>query len=232
MTRFQILSLVGIVGAAALCPIHYLLVARRQPQPGLGERRVRRYNWIERLLHAVLALSFLVLAVTGFWASIGWGGPMTGYSLMLHTTAGAVFACTVAAMLLVWAADHAFTKADGQWLGRGGCLSTAGDLPAGRFTAGDKVYFWLAAVLTLAALLSMLLSMVPLLDTAGQHLMYDLHRYATLVLVMITIWHAYATTLAKPGGLGAIASGYVGRGWVKRYHPLWGAGSGQGSDRT
>jgi len=226
MSLFQIISIVGIGGTLAFLPLHYLLFARRQPHPGLGERTVRRYNLWERLVHAALLVSFLVLAVTGFIASIGWGGPMKGYMLMLHTTCGAVFAVSVGVMLLTWAADHAFTSHDGQFLARGGCLAHRKDLPAARFTGGDKVYFWMAAVLALAALLTMLLSMIPLLGTTGQALMYETHRYATLVLVMITIWHAYATTLAKPGTFGALISGYVSTAWAKRYHPMWGKATG------
>lgn len=231
MSLFQIISILGIGGAVALCPIHYLLVGRRQPHPGHGDRRVRRYNLWERLVHLALVVSFLVLAVTGFWASIGWNGPMRGYVLMMHTTCGAVFAVTVGISLVTWAADHAFRKEDGRWLWRGGCLSAKGDLPAARFNAGEKIYFWLAAPLTAAALLSMLLSMIPLLGQAWQHLMYHTHRYSTLVLVILTIWHAYMTTLAKPGGLGAILSGFVSSAWAKRYHPLWGSGAGQGHTR-
>jgi formate dehydrogenase subunit gamma len=231
MSLFQIVSIAGIVGTLAFLPLHYLLFARRQPHPGLGQRTVRRYSLWERLVHLALTVSFLVLAVTGFAASIGWGGPMKGYVLMLHTTCGAVFAVSVGAMLLTWAADHAFNSHDGQFLARGGCLTYRKDLPAARFTGSDKVYFWMAAVLTLVALLTMLLSMIPLLGTPGQSLMYETHRYSTLVLVMITIWHAYATTLAKPGTLGSLISGYVSAAWAKRYHPLWGKPTGLGPVR-
>jgi formate dehydrogenase gamma subunit len=225
MSLFQMVSIVGIGGTLAWIPLHYFLFARRQPHPGLGERTVRRYSLWERLVHAALLVSFLVLGVTGFVASIGWGGPMKGYVLMLHTTCGAVFAVSVAVMLLTWAADHAFNSHDGQFLARGGYLAYRKDLPAARFTGYDKLYFWMAGVLTLAALLSMLLSMIPVLGTAGQALMYEAHRYSTLVLVMITIWHAYATTLAKPGTFGALLSGYVSGAWAKRYHPMWGKAS-------
>jgi formate dehydrogenase subunit gamma len=225
MSLFQMISIAGIGGTLAFLPLHYLLFARRQPHPGLGTRTVRRYSLWERLVHVALLVSFLVLAVTGFVASIGWGGPMKGYMLMLHTTCGAVFAVSVGAMLLTWAADHAFNSHDNHFLTRCGCLTYRKDLPAARFTGGDKVYFWLASVLTLVALLSMLLSMIPLLGTAGQALMYEAHRYSTLVLVMITIWHAYATTLAKPGTFGALVSGYVSAAWAKRYHPMWGKAS-------
>jgi len=225
MSLYQTLSILGIGGTAGVCVLHYLLVGRRMPHPGHGRRSILRYNLWERFLHLVLLATFLVLAVTAFWASIGWGGPMTGYNLMLHTTCGAIFAVAVAVMLVTWAADHAFGKHDGLWLRAGGCCSTRGDLPAGRFGAGDKIYFWIAAPLTLMLLLTMLLSMVPIFGTAGQHVMYDLHRYAALVLMIATIWHAYATTLMKPGGLTAILRGRVSSGWAERYHPLWGGRS-------
>lgn len=226
MSLFQILSVLGIGGAVLACPLHYVLVARRQPHPGHGERRVRRYNLWERLVHAALLATFLVLALTGFWAAIGWDGPMSGYTLMIHTTCGAVFSVCVGVMLLTWAADHAFAAHDGRWMRAGGCCSTRGDLPAGRFNANGKIYFWMAGLLALVALLSMLLSMVPLLGQYGQHLMYHVHRYSTLVLVIATIWHAYVTTLAKPGGLGAIVWGRASSAWVRRYHPLWGPHAG------
>jgi len=222
MTGFQLYAAVAIVAVLVAMPIHYVLFARRQPHPGLGERHVKRYNVWERLVHLALLASFIVLAWTGFSASIGWGGPMHGYLLMIHTTSGAVFAVTVGIMFLTWAADHAFTKCDLQWIRDGGCLATK-ELPAGRFSAGDKMYFWLAGLLTLVALLSMLLSMIPVLGTGGQALMYDVHRWSTLVLVLATLWHAYVT-LAKPGALTAILTGRVSAAWVKRFHPLWGAG--------
>jgi len=225
MSGFQIVSTLGIVGAAGLCVLHWLAIGRRMPRPGLGQRVFLRYSLWERFLHLVLAVTFLVLAVTGFWASIGWGGPMTGYTLMIHTTCGAVFAVAVAAMLVTWAADHAFTDADCRWLAGGGCCSTRADLPAGRFNASDKIYFWLAAPLTLALLLTMLLSMVPVLGTAGQHLMYEVHRWCALGMVVLTIWHGYATVVLKPGSWGALLDGRVSGGWIKRFHPLWTAGA-------
>ena len=222
MSGFQLYATVGIVAAVLATAVHYILVARRRPHPGLGLRSVLRYSLWQRLVHLALLVSFLALAATGFYASIGWGGPMSGFLLMVHTIFGAVFAVSVAAMLVTWAAGHAFAPPDGQWLRLGGCLSAAGDLPAGQFDAGDKVYFWLAAALGLATLLSMLLSMTSLFGTTGQALLYDVHRWSALVLVIATIWHAYMTTLAKPGAIGALLSGRVSRAWAERYHPLWG----------
>jgi formate dehydrogenase subunit gamma len=208
MSGFQLQSAVILAIAILVCPIHWVLVARRRPQPGLGMKTVRRYSVWERLVHLGLLVSFTVLAFTGFYATIGWGGPMKGYTLMIHTTFGAVFAVTCGFMLLTWANDHAFGRSHG------------------RFDCGQKLYFWLAGLLVLVALLTMLLSMINLFGTSGQALMYTLHRWATLVLLVATVWHVYATTLAKPGTLGSLVSGFVGGGWVERFHPLWGKGAG------
>jgi len=223
MSLFQILSILGIGGAVGVCLIHYVLVGRRMPHPGHGQRRLLRYNLWERFLHVVLLALFAVLLVTGFWSVIVHGERLAGYMLMIHTTCGAVFAVAVAAMLVTWAADHAFTDHDCQWLKAGGCCSARGDLPAGRFNAADKIYFWLAAPLVLVLLLSMLLSMVTVFGTEGQELMLLVHRAAAIALVVFTIWHAYGTTLVKPGGLTAILWGRVSTGWARRFHPLWGA---------
>ena len=149
MTLYQTLSIVAIVGTLGACALHYLAVDRRMPRPAIGRRSVLRYTLWERFLHLVLLVLFLVLAVTAYWASIGWGGPMAGYSLMIHTTCGAVFGVAVAAMLITWAAGHAFGKHDCRWLTKGGPWSACGDLPAGRFNAGDKIFFWVAGALTL-----------------------------------------------------------------------------------
>jgi|WetSurMetagenome_2_1015567.scaffolds.fasta_scaffold125057_2 formate dehydrogenase subunit gamma len=222
MSGFQLEAAVILAAAIFLCPVHWVLIARRRPRPGLGVRTVRRYSGWERLVHLGLVVSFLVVACTGFYASIRWGGPMTGYMLMIHTTFGAVFAVTALFMLITWAADHAFSKEDGRWMTRGGCLSAAGNLPAGRFDAGQKIYFWFAGLAALAALLTMILSMVPLLGTAGQTFMYTMHRWWTLALAVATIWHVYMTVFAKPGTWWSLVSGYVGSAWADLFHPQWG----------
>ena len=66
---FQIVSIVGIAGSFAAAGLHYAAVGRNRPRDA-GERTVRRYNLWERLVHAVLALGFVGLFVTGFWPAV------------------------------------------------------------------------------------------------------------------------------------------------------------------
>ena len=95
-------------------------------------------------------------------------------------------------------------------------------LPSGQLQNFDplqKTYLWMGGVLGLVLLVTMLLSMVPLIGSQGQHLLLDIHRWSALLLLMLTVLHTSRTVLGKPGGLSALCTGKVNAEWVKKYHP-------------
>jgi formate dehydrogenase gamma subunit len=222
MELFQLLSILGLGGTLAAAALHFAIARPRRFGPPPGEPRdLVRLNLWERLVHAALVLSFLVLLVTSFVPALQ-GGRMTGYLLMLHTMAGAALALSLVAMMLTWAVDCRFLRHDGEWIRQGGCCRDKPEgLLAGRFDAAEKAYFWAAGILGASTLLTMMLSMVPLFGTTGQQVLYEIHRYSALVLVMATIGHTYRTTLAKPGTWRALLWGRVSAKWAKHYHALW-----------
>ncbi len=217
MTLYQTASLVGILGTAALCLVHFALTRPWRTAPPREPRDVPRYSRWERLVHAAVAVGFVALAVTAYWAALR-GERMESWLLMAHTAGSSLFFAGVLAMGLTWAWHCRFGRADGAWLRRPR-LGPGG--PAGRFDALGKAYFWLAGIATLVLTLTMMLSMVDLLGSAGQLWMYEAHRWTALVLLATTILHIYRSVLAKPGGLVAIARGRVSRAWARRYHPAW-----------
>jgi len=217
---FRILAIIAICGAVAVAAVHFLLVGLRRLGLEVGPPEVRRLSLWERLVHALTMLSFLVLAVTGFLASLA-GHRMTGYSLMLHCTAAPAFIIGLAFMTLTWAEDCRYARHDLDWLRACPCLKREEGAPAGRFDAAQKTFFWLVALLGIPVALSSVLSMFPLAGTTGQELLYETHRYSALLLVMVTIVHTYNQTLGRPGTWRALLSGKVGANWAKRYHPLW-----------
>jgi formate dehydrogenase subunit gamma len=222
MTLFQLASIVGLGGTVALAAVHYLVFQPRLDPPAAAPRDLKRYSRWERLVHAVTMVGFLVLLVTSFVPAL-LGRPLRdfGYLLMLHTSASSLFFVGLLAMVLVWAEDCRFKKHDLVWLRQCRCCVSGGEGPADRFDLLQKLYFWLAAVLGLALLVSTMLAMVDLFGTAGQEWLYEIHRWTALALAMATIVHAYRTTLAKPGTWRALLSGTVSAAWAKRYHPLW-----------
>jgi len=222
MNGFQLISLAGLGGTVLAIALHFVIARPRRGAPSAREPRdVPRLTRWERLVHAVLLLAFLVLLATSGWPTLR-GERMSGYFLMVHTVAGAVFAVALVAMMITWAADARFQATDVAWLRRQKVISEGPDgAPAGRFDPIEKAYFWTAGILGLATLISTMLSMVPLFGTVGQTVLYEIHRYAALLLVMATVVHLYRTTLAKPGTLGILSTGRVSQAWANHHHALW-----------
>lgn len=216
---FRTVTIYTVVGVVALALLHFLLAGRKVSVPS-GGTKVRRYNIWERLVHLALTVSFLVLAVTGF-AEVLEGHRMEGFMLMIHATFAPVFACSVAAMMITWAGDCRFASHDLAWLQAGGCCCSCKEVPAGRFSGGQKVLFWLTGLLTLVLALSMVACMFPLFDEKGMVLMLRIHRCSALLLVVVMLMHAYATLLVRRGGFWALVTGKVSSEWAKRFHPLW-----------
>jgi formate dehydrogenase gamma subunit len=215
---FQLISILAIAAVVLAVLAHFVVAGRKCLGAGVAGPRVRRYNVWERLVHLALTFSFVVLAATGFAAALmGWR--LSGYLLVVHVAVAPVFAVSLAAAMLTWAADGALAAHDWQWLRRLGGFGIGG-LPAGKFDAGEKLVLWFAGVLGLVLTLTMTLSMMPILDQDWLVLMYEIHRYAALLLLLAMVKHTYWTMLVRKSW-SAMISGKVGEEWAKRYHSLW-----------
>ncbi len=191
---FRILStaiLIITVGAA----VAHFLVVKAKGGSGCAAKGKRRLNLWERLVLLGMVGSVGVLAATSFLPRVLLNELMTGYLLMIHVTFGGVFAACLAAAAVTWAWDSRFEKGDGAWLKAGGCLGANNEAP-GRFTAAQKALFWMLLALGVVSGLTMAVSMLPLLGQEGQHLMFNIHRCASLLLLAVAIWLAYCGTIA------------------------------------
>lgn len=231
---FRALSIIVILATLAGVALHFVLFGAKKTPPGGAGGSVRRYNLWERLVHLAVGLSFLTLALTGYFSIIRYGR-LEGWSLWLHVVAAPGFAAGMACLALTWARAGRFAPHDAEWLRAGGGYfsrkknaADAAAPPAGRFDAGQKIFFWAATLLTFVALGSMMLAMAPWFGTAGQKTLYKIHGYSTLPLVALAMVHMYVTLLAKRGAWRAMLSGKVGWNWAKRHHPLWRARVAEG----
>ena len=138
---------------------------------------------IGKLVCAATILTVLVLAMTGFWALVR-GEAMSGYGLMLHCTVAPVFCLFLAVTAVMWAERSRFEGGDGQ---RGN-----------RAVALRKTFFWLMILAGIPVILSMVLSMVPLYGTMGQEILYELHRWSTVIFVIVVVvWGALLVSSQK-----------------------------------
>ncbi len=160
------------------------------------EQKLSLLGVFKKLVYLIALLCFCVLAVNGFYAALVLGRSISGYWIMLQTTAGGVFAVCVAILAVMWARRHRFNESD--WPGLQHILEritlakSAGEKPLNRSgRLGQKITFWLLVVLALPLILSMVSSMFPLFGTDGQKLLLELHRYSALLFALAAIVHIY-----------------------------------------
>ena len=214
---FRIVSIIGFVVTfvgIAVCCIAFPCCKECGWRPGqilrrlvhlftllFVEQKLSLLGIFKKLVYLLALLCFCVLAVNGFYAAVVLGKPVSGYWIMLQTTAGGVFAVCVAILAVMWARHHRFNESD--WPGlqrilkRIIRLKTANNIPAGKSRLGQKITFWLIVVLALPLILSMVSSMFPLFGTHWQELLLELHRYSALLFVLVAIVHIYLVIRAR-----------------------------------
>lgn len=196
-------------------------------------RLVRRYRVKEVLLHALLALAFL-----GAWATSTYlvlakyvlgqgtsGGPVPlgGAASAVHIAAGFVFLGTLLALGALWWRSMGFAPYDRAWLRElGGYFSRRHPiLPAGRFNAGQKIWFRLAWLVGVAVGLSGALSYYPgLLGVTAGIGLYMLHTSLAVLFSAAVIAHVYLTMLVHPCTVRAMVTGEIDEACLREDHPL------------
>jgi formate dehydrogenase subunit gamma len=219
---FRTVSIVAFVCMVAALGVYHVVLRVRHISHEKEPREVHRFGLFERCVHALAILSLIILAVTGFVSVILYGGPMRGGLWLTHFAVAPVFALAVAVIGLIWLEDGRFEEHDWQWVRHlGGYIWKRHDLPADRFNAGQKAYFWFVGLCSILVVLSGVGRMCPIFGAAGQAAVLGVHRYTGLALVLAVMAHFYLGTLANPGTLWAMITGHVGSSWAKRHHPLW-----------
>jgi formate dehydrogenase subunit gamma len=169
----QVPGLWAMGGIVVLLAAFYLLRGRIRIENGWGGWTLTRFSGVERLGHWLLALSFIVLALTGLNVLYGRhillpliGAQMFSEVLLwgkwLHTYAAFAFMAALAIAFLVWLRHSLPSWRDIVWLAKGGGLLVRGwHPPAWKFNAGQKILFWLVMLGGLSLSLSGLALLLP-----------------------------------------------------------------------
>ncbi len=144
----------GLAGTVILLALFAMLRGRIRIEGGWGGLTIPRFSGFERLVHWLLALSFIVLALTGLNALYGAQillpliGPdafaaVRSWSRLVHDNAAFPFMFALALACLLWLRHSLPHWRDVVWLAMGGGLLVRGWRPAAwKFNAGQKIFFW------------------------------------------------------------------------------------------
>lgn len=195
------------------------------------DQRIPRFNFRERAIHWLAALSFLYAALTGlalwspylYWlASVFGGGNATRGG---HPWAGVIFATVLGFMFRQWAAQMRLDADDKVWLRnvRKYMVHEEAGLPeTGRFNAGQKLLFWTQSIATLVLLASGVVLWFPEWMPRALRLAAVLvHPVAAIISIGGIIIHIYMGTVAVPEAFRGMIQGWVRPGWAASHHPKW-----------
>lgn len=200
-------------------------------------RKIQRFTPVERFVHWSTAITFLLLAVSGLCMMFGKFllMPVIGHALFgyltyalktIHNFVGPLFTVSVVATFFMFVKDNFPIAADIKWLAKLGGIFGAGHAPAGRFNAGEKLWFW--GGLTLLGLAAsgsgfVLDKLLPNLAYT-RFLMQDanlLHISATVLMMAFALGHIYLGTVGMEGAYKAMREGFVDDAWAREHHDIW-----------
>lgn len=213
----------GLLGIAILLLLHYVVFGPKRVEAIPASPDTVRFNRFERVVHYGSIVTFLGLAVTGLLTLPGaWFAAATIEGIyVVHQYLGYGFILASALIVLTWFRDACFEGCDAEWLKKlGGYFGYRADVPASRFNAGQKIFFWLAFLM--AAVLAVT-GLVLIWSDAGslRQMAITIHGVCAFLFLTMVMVHVYLGTIANPGTLRSIFEGRVSRAWAEKHHPLW-----------
>jgi formate dehydrogenase subunit gamma len=194
---------------------------------------IERYPAEQRINHWVIALTFILLALSGlalFHPSLFWltnllgGGPWTR---ILHPFIGVVMFLSFASLALKLWHHNRLGDNDRAWLRQWrDVMSNREDkLPeVGRYNGGQKALFWVMLVCMAVLLVSGIVIWQPYFTPAFHIVVVRiaalLHALAAFLLILGVIVHIYAALWVK-GTVRAMTRGTVTHTWARKHHPAW-----------
>ncbi len=186
---------------------------------------------VERLIHWGLAVSCLILIVTGMgmmFRSFNFIATILGglkHLIYVHNFTGLAFtAALVFTILKWWKEAGVFAPEDVEWLkAAGGYLWHTDQVPeTGRYNPGQKVFFITVSTCGVIMVITGLIMWFPLSFPVWLvRWMYPLHALWFITIMAFFIIHFYLGTGGSPGSSAAMFTGWVTKDWLRKQHGKW-----------
>ena len=153
-------------------------LVRRRPVLEGARRDAGRFRWLRAAINVIGFASLVIVASTA-WVTDE--GSLTGDRLIWHVGSGPAFAIAAVAITLCWAERNRFSASDANRLGSAGAWAA----PLRKF------FFWLAVLVAVPTLVSILAAMFPYFGTEDQQNLLRIHRYCGSLLAGAGLLFAY-----------------------------------------
>ena len=226
-----------LIAALAAIAAMYLIRGPIKLEQGRSGRLIERFTSVERIAHWTMAISFVVLAVSGLAMLFGkhvllpiFGHVLFGWLAFvlknLHNFVGPVFAVSIIVAFVIFVKDNFPAAADLKWFVSLGGLFSGKHASAGRFNGGEKAWFWIGVVfigLTVSASGFVLDMLVPGLDYTRSNMQIAnvIHIIGSVLITGMALGHIYIGTIGTEAAYESMRTGYVDDVWAEQHHDLW-----------
>ncbi|MCC2597222.1 formate dehydrogenase subunit gamma [Pusillimonas sp. MFBS29] len=196
-------------------------------------RLIQRYTASQRINHWIIAITFVLLALSGlalFHPSFYWLTNLLGggvWTRILHPFIGVVMFVCFAIFAARMFGHNLMNRNDVQWIKHfGDVMSNREDkIPAaGRYNGGQKLLFFALILLMIGLLLTGVVMwrsyFAYLFPIWGIRLASLLHALFAFLMICAIIVHIYAGIWVK-GSVQAMTRGTVTPGWAWKHHRNW-----------
>jgi len=220
---------IGIMLVIFLTVVHYHSYGPKRITFDPYSHEVERFSLVERAVHLFRLIAFAILTVTGLiiafnlhlWQQLLFAS--ADQMLDIHIWSGVVFIVTNLWGIYLWFRDAIFASYDKDWVRKiGGYLGYKGTVPAGRFNAGQKMFYWYTTLFGLIiSLTGVILVFRDSFTLSTLCITSTIHNLVAFFLIAGVVAHAYLGTVANPGTWRVLVDGSVTREWARHHHPLW-----------
>jgi len=208
---FWKIFLVILTAVPAVFLLHYLIVGAKHFDHH-GEK-ILFFPLFTRVVHFIAAVSFSLLVITGLMVIFGnflGGGALIRMARYVHLVSAIVFVIPGIIMFFMWLKDMLPQLHDIAWMFiLGGYLSKKKKpIPAGKFNAGQKMYFWFATFGggVMAYTGYVIWGMGADIETVRLYAI--IHNVLGMGILAFYLTHVYMSVFAIAGSLESMKTGY------------------------
>ena len=232
----QLIPIAGVAMIAALIGvlIFRLLRGRIRLQAGRAGIKILRFTLNQRVAHWATAILFVILALTGLILMFGrkllipiFGndtfGNIASVAKILHDYLGPAFGVALIFLFILFVRENIPSlKNDINWLMKGGGLF-GGHVSADRYNAGEKGWFWIAALVGGAIVVSGMVLDFPIFGQTRETMefFHIIHSIAAAIMILASFGHIYMGTAGVEATFEVMQTGYCDANWAKEHHDLW-----------
>ena len=149
---------------------------------------IENLNLLKKVVYLFTIFLFILMAISAFIPLILFGDSLSGIFLLVHVSVAPLFSIFLAILIILFAHSNRFNKND---------LVDSKEKKKFNFNQFGyiKIIFWLIVLISIPTMISVILSMFPLFGTEGQLYLLEIHRYSTLILLLLVILHSGLITV-------------------------------------